>query len=117
MLEEIPGASNVSAPTSLLGWLTAAATVAVPSMLWGISRLRIMWSRDAVDRASADGQGDVIATLRAQLAAETERANKNGAARDAAIDQIGQLRVQVQDLTLQVQLLTAQVQSLKAFPK
>src|SRR5580765_1829207 len=100
MLQEIPGGT----PPSLNSW-PAIIGVAIGAILWGGAKLRTMWG-------SEGGQADVIGTLREQLDKETARADKNAAARDAAVDQIGAMRMQIQDLTLQVQALQAQVKAM-----
>ena len=91
--------------TGLLGVLgTGVAGIAAGFLL-----LRKYLSGDSVERAGNDAQLQIITMLQDQVKQERLRADQAVAARDAAVEQISQLRAQVAQLSVQVQSLQNQI--------
>jgi len=101
---EIPGGTG-----GLLGFLGAA-------VMGALLFLRKYLPSSAVGIEASGAQVDIIANLREQLEKESAARDRAEAARDAAIEQIGKMRLQIQDLALQVQALQAEVNQLKPRP-
>jgi len=96
-------------PGGTAGSIGAIAAAITGGLLW----LRKYLPSSAVDIAASGAQNDIITNLREQLEKETTRADRAEAARDGAIEQIGKMRLQIQDLALQVQMLQNEVNQLK----
>lgn len=86
---------------TIVGSIAGIAAV----LLW----LRNYLSGAAVTQVANDAQVQLVQMLREQLAQERTRADAAEKARDGAINQIGELRAQVDQLTAQVQGLKMQL--------
>lgn len=81
----------------------------VAGIATGFLLLRKYLSGDSVERAGNDAQLQIIKMLQDQVAQERARADAATAARDQAIEQISQLRIQVSMLSLQVKDLQMRI--------